>query len=212
MGNGEGVAMNNQYTSPNFNTKMKIVESLDALAQEANFEQVSILQICERAGISRSTFYHHFCDKNAVLQWHSSIVYEAGIDQIGRTLTWFEGHLLTTRGLERYRNLYYRAGYSNEYGSIKPFFVRHRIDTLKETLAEYQNVPLTTLLEFQICATAAAESAMANRRYAGEFSMSTKEFCTLMTTIVPRDLYQILQEPANPRGNEQPPFFLGAVW
>lgn len=204
--------MDNNYTSPGFNTKMKIVEALDALSQETSFEQVSILQICERADISRSTFYHHFCDKNAVLQWHSSIVYEAGVDQIGRTLTWFEGHLLTTRGLERYRSLYYRAGYSNEYGGVKPFFVRHHVDTLRETLTEYQKKELTPLLDFQIHATAAAESSMANLRYAGELTLSTKEFCTYLVSIVPRELFEALQEPVTPRGDERPPFFLGAVW
>ncbi|HIW76856.1 MULTISPECIES: TetR/AcrR family transcriptional regulator [Gordonibacter] len=203
--------MDNQYASLGFNTKMKIVEALDDLAQHTSFERVSILQICERADISRSTFYHHFCDKNAVLQWHASVIYEAGIDQIGRTLNWFEGHLLTTRGTERYKNLYYRAGHSTEYASIKPFYVRHRIDTLKETLTEYQNKPLTPLLEFQICATAAAESAMANRRYAGELVLPTKEFCTYMASIVPRELYNALKDPVHPH-DDLPPFFLGGVW
>lgn len=50
-------------------TRVKIAEAMRRLAQQSNFDGITVSDICASAGISRPTFYHYFEDKNAVLQW-----------------------------------------------------------------------------------------------------------------------------------------------
>lgn len=175
--------------SSGFTTKMAILSALDAIVAEKSYEKASIASICEIAKVSRSTFYHHFKDKNSVLQWHSRIAYEMGIDQIGRSLGWLNGHMVTTQIIERYKGLYFLGGTSSEYSAVVPSFIRHRVDNLRETIVDFQHMRLTPLLDFQIQAMASVESAMANRYYANELGMSMKEFCSSIVTLVPSELY-----------------------
>ncbi len=178
------------YASQGFQTKMAIVSALNDLTESLSFEQVRIFQICERAEIARSTFYHHFCDKNAILQWHSFLAYEIGIDRIGRTSSWFQGHMFTTLMLESYRNLYFKAGVTQEYSGVRPWYIRHRIENLTETVTDFRGVTMTPLLDFQIRAMAATEAAMANYRYSRELHVPIEEYCRMMERTVPRELFE----------------------
>ena len=90
-------------------TKMKIAEALESICERTRFDRISTGLIAEEAGISRSSFYYHFENKNAVVVWLSNQAYEQGIDQIGRTLTWFEGHYITTSYLDRFPLLFEAA-------------------------------------------------------------------------------------------------------
>lgn len=44
-----------------------IVQAFNELIAQADFERISVGMICERAGVSRATFYRHFKDKYAVM-------------------------------------------------------------------------------------------------------------------------------------------------
>ena len=182
--------MAEDYKSQGFNTKMSVVSALNQLAESLTFEQIRVSQICETANIARSTFYHYFQDKNAILQWHSHLAYEIGVDQIGRTNNWFRGHMLSTQMLESYRNLYYKAGVTQEYSGIRPWYIRHRIENLTETLTEYRHVTLTPLLIFQIRAMAAVEATMANYRYSDEMRVPIEDYCKMLEQTVPQELYK----------------------
>lgn len=186
------------YASQGINTKMRIVASLGELCEDSSYDQVNIMQICDKSDISRSTFYHHFHDKNAILQWHSSLSYEMGIDQIGRTLPWFEGHLITTVILEKYLTLYYRAGFSQEYSGVRPSFVRNREKSLTETITKWHRIEMTDQLGFQVKATAALESSMANLRYSGENTMPPEQYCQQLVNALPRAIFEILDKPTDP--------------
>ena len=49
--------------------KLVIAGSFKQLMQEHPFEKLTIQMIADRAGIMRSTFYHHFKDKYDLLDW-----------------------------------------------------------------------------------------------------------------------------------------------
>ncbi|MDO5548410.1 MAG: TetR family transcriptional regulator [Eubacteriales bacterium] len=51
------------------NMKALIVRSFKQLMREQPFEKLTIQRIADRAGIMRSTFYHHFKDKYDLLDW-----------------------------------------------------------------------------------------------------------------------------------------------
>lgn len=58
--------------------------ALMALMHEKSYDDISVLDICERAGIGRSTFYAHFTDKDEMFVRHIVLFGEMG----GQRLQW----------------------------------------------------------------------------------------------------------------------------
>jgi probable dihydroxyacetone kinase regulator len=50
-------------------TKRAIADSLKLLTKEKSFDKISVKDISEKCGINRQTFYYHFVDKFALLEW-----------------------------------------------------------------------------------------------------------------------------------------------
>lgn len=194
-------------SSQSFRTKLSIVDALDVLIHEKPYDDIKVTELCRKANISRTTFYYYFEDKNAVLQWHSSFIYDMGIYEIGRSLTWYEGHYVTTSLIDRYKELYLAAGRSIEYSAVRPTFKRRRIANLEQTLVDYQHVELTDLLRFETMAVAGAESEMSNYRLDGTLSLSVAEHCSFLEKSVPRELYDALKTPVN----KQDPLVLAII-
>ena len=51
-----------------FNTAKKMDEALIALLNEKDFEYITVKEICERAGVNRSTFYLHYENTRDLLE------------------------------------------------------------------------------------------------------------------------------------------------
>ena len=50
----------NKSESKYFNTALRIDEALIALLEEKDLEYITVKEICQRAGVNRSTFYLHY--------------------------------------------------------------------------------------------------------------------------------------------------------
>ncbi|MGI6033029.1 MAG: TetR/AcrR family transcriptional regulator [Coriobacteriales bacterium] len=173
--------------------KLAIIGAFDELSKTRPFSRLGVAAVAKKLGISRSTFYYHFKDRNDAVRWISVRAFEQGIDQIGRTLTWFEGHLVTTRMLCEYRHLITAAAEDISYSGAALFYRRYRTATLEQTL-KMRGIELDEDLSFQIAALAAAEQQMTVSFIRGDFGeMSAPSFCKRIASIVPQDLKDALE-------------------
>ena len=174
---------------------MQILEAMCRLCETRPFSHLSVVDIAREAGISRSGFYYHFADRNAAVQWLSRSAFATGIDEIGRTRSWFDGHYTTTRILKQFRPLIIAAARDNSYSGAEMSYMRHRKANLCETLA-LRNVALTDELLFQIEALAASEQYMTSAYIKGELGdMAPRTFCEMLVKIVPEQLRQATEPP-----------------
>ncbi|MDR2672302.1 MAG: TetR/AcrR family transcriptional regulator [Coriobacteriales bacterium] len=180
--------------SRSFRTKIRIAQALNSLCEQTPYLKISAEAIAKKADISRSGFYHHFADKDAIVQWLTSMFYSYGVDQIGRSLTWFESYLATTRSFMHFRSLFVSEPENVSYSSGRSFYIRHRLQTLRETLTQYKHLDISDLLAFQIEALVHTEVAMTSK-YFDQMDCTLKQFCDMMETAVPRELHDILAEP-----------------
>ena len=191
---GDGMTDNN--VSPSFATRMKVIAALSALCKTAPYESISVMEICRQSGISRSAFYHHFSGKDDVTRWYANLAYESGIDQIGRSLTWYEGHFVTTQAFEPCKILYANASNLENLSGPRPAFIRRRIQTLSETLATYHHKEVTPLLSFQIYTTAFVEAQASLQWFSGNSPFSSiEEFSRAMESVVPCELHELTKDP-----------------
>lgn len=57
----------NKNESKYFNTAVKMDEALIALLEKKDFEYITVKEICEKAGVNRSTFYLHYDNTSELL-------------------------------------------------------------------------------------------------------------------------------------------------
>jgi AcrR family transcriptional regulator len=67
-------------------TRGEIASALIGLMLEKGFDDISVQEICERAGVGRSTFYAHFQDKDDLFIRHTVVFGRA----LGGQLAWDE--------------------------------------------------------------------------------------------------------------------------
>ena len=188
-------------------SKVKIFNALKVLAGEKAFDKISVREICSIADVSKSTFYANFPDKNAIIHWHYDLVMEAGANKIGRTLSWEEGHFVTSLGFAAELPLYQQARQSIGQQGLLPYGLRQREAVLFETLTEYRKVELTDKLRFQVTALAAAEQAVAGKHLHSPDPIDVGAYVDNMLDIIPRALFEAMQI-----GEGERSFVFGNPW
>ena len=174
-------------------SKGKIFRALKTLVGEKDFDRISVREICDMAGISKSTFYGNFQDKYAIVNWHYDMVMEAGVTQIGRTLSWEQGHLITSFGFAEEMPIYRKARKSSDQNGLLPYGIRAREAVLIETLVEYRKVELTDRLRFQVTALASAEQAVVGRYLNSSSPVDVCAYVDNLISVVPKELFDAMQ-------------------
>ena len=71
---------------------MTVMHAFGELMRKEPIDKLKIAKICERAEISRSTFYQLFRGKFDVAQWLHRYIMVQGANEIGHTVTFQEGY------------------------------------------------------------------------------------------------------------------------
>ena len=195
----QGVARKAALLSPSMSSRVKIFNALEKLLQEEELDSITVREICEEADVGRATFYAYFKDKYDVVLWYEVLTHETGVGQIGRTLTWEEGNRRTCEGILAKVDMLNKAARSNDRNAINPYSQRWRIDKMEETLTEYIGVEIGPRLHYQVSGLAAAQAEIATEYFNDPNRCSIEEFVEVMSCIVPRELYALLEEPAAPK-------------
>lgn len=183
-----------------FAERAAVLAALTKLVEGRNYDGVSITEICAAAHISKSTFYRLFTSKYEVIGWLLNTYSHSGLDQIGRTLTWKQGLSYSVYNLGKHRKFLAAANltrYADE--SPRAITYQHRRDTLFETVEVYKGAQLTMRLRCQIESWAKASTDLSAHWYLGELGIGIEEYISCLLSMVPAELFILLNEPANPR-------------
>jgi len=186
---------NTRLLSRSMHSKIKIFQALETLMSHEDFDRIAVKHICEVAHIGKTTFYTHFKDKYDIIQWFTTLFFDIGVARIGRTLTWEQGHRISTSGYLHYQPLLSKAFQSMDYNGLATYSPRRREDNLYETLTEYKKVEITPRIQAQIIALSVGEAAYFHQYIANNSSPKLDEVVDALMSIVPPQLYKLLEEP-----------------
>ena len=183
-------------------TKIKFVTALEKLERLRDFSQISIEDLCTEAGLSRTTFYRHFDHKYDIVQWLLDEFFVLGLDEIGRSLTIFEGNYITLSGIQRYADFIANSysvvieEHSSPNDMMYLFQNDHQVKALTETLEQYHGLKITPELSLQI------EAYIAGKELALDYwiqsrmeSISIREASNLIADLTPQALAKVLNNP-----------------
>lgn len=185
----------------NVEVKMAAVNAMDELMRDTSIDRLSVSKICEKADMSRATFYRYFTDKFGVVQWFHKYVMAQGANEIGRTLSFYDGYYTSEAMiLERYE-FFTNAAKSNDYNAIDRFSSRFRKEVFERTLTKYYGLEYSEHLRFLVGATVEMETSLFPQWHNGDIDCSLEDVCRWMTECVPRELFDLLNDPINPIRN-----------
>lgn len=178
------------------NTKLDVVFALRRmLAEGASMDKLSTRELCQRAQISKSTFYKNFKDKYSVVQWYLDLLYRKGVAEVGRTVTWRRGHRITTCGILEVKDLFVNAAKSADYNAVNSYSRRKREQDMVCTLEQYHHVEVTPQIHGQIIAAAAAETAVMAHVTSGTLPLDEDDLVELLVSTVPHELFELMGTP-----------------
>lgn len=72
-----------------FRAKWRIAQAFVQVIEDGlEFDKITVKEITEACGVSRQTFYNHFVDKFALVDWINSRINAFTVDRIGIDITW----------------------------------------------------------------------------------------------------------------------------
>jgi AcrR family transcriptional regulator len=124
-------------------TRLRIVHILDTLMKHTPIEKVRVVDICRRAGISRTTFYAYFQDVFEVVTWMWDYLMADALYEIGISIDSTEGHIRSFYALLEHKSLFYNAYKSKAYNSAFEYGSRHVKRALIENAERSLGRPFT---------------------------------------------------------------------
>lgn len=110
-----------------FNTAMKMDEAFMEILEQKDFEYISVKEICERAGVNRSTFYLHYETVNDLLEESISHMNEKFLEYFSQSDSTIVGRISSADLDELYL--------------VTPDYLKPYLEYIKE----HQRIFLTTL-------------------------------------------------------------------
>lgn len=172
--------------------KLRIMHAVDR-----SLDQITVTQICTRAGMSRQAFYRHFPDKYSLHWWWPTFVHRFYLVEVGRTIDWETGYLHHIRLLSLEKDFFrvatqYTLNISTER-TVMPHF---RKCALLETLQDYQHVAVDESLMFCIDSWVKTETEILTEWYRLGNVPDPQTASRRLASIMPRRLYDILSVPS----------------
>ncbi|MBR2834314.1 MAG: TetR/AcrR family transcriptional regulator C-terminal domain-containing protein [Coriobacteriales bacterium] len=174
-------------------SRMKIVHAMDDLMKETPLDKLSTTAICDKAGISRQTFYQCFLDKYDVVDWVLTELTRPTVRNIGITLGWYEGFLRLHRALLEMKDFLANSAKSQDVNTLPTIAVRlAKEDYERAALMRLGGSEIPELIAFQIENFAYTTTQATTRWQIRGMQESPEKIASMMCTLVPRELYNLL--------------------
>ncbi len=106
-------------------SKATLAKALEGLMAEKPLDDIRVVEIAERAGVSKQTFYHHFADKYALMEHCSRELFAAPMAMIGSTEPYARGCRAYYEACHAYRKFMRNAFQSKDVNGL--FRVMHHL-------------------------------------------------------------------------------------
>ena len=176
-----------------------ILFAIEDLAREESCElkDITVNRVCERANVSRATFYRHFKGVEGAVIWHMERSVTMGMGNVGRLLTWPESFQVTLECAYYLRDtvsMFGRANLSSVFTQERGFEDVY-YSLLVETITQYKHVELTEELEFIVRSWVLLLSGQLNLWRLEGYKLPIPQFIEYLQECIPSKLYELLKEP-----------------
>ena len=168
--------------------KLRIMHAVDR-----SLDHITVGELCERAGISRQTFYRHFDSKYSLHWWWPIHVHQFYLIEVGRTMDWETGYFHHIRLLSLEKRFFEAATqYTLNSPADRNIMPHYRKRVLVETLQDYRKADIDDELMFCIDTWVKTETEILTEWYRLGTAPPPKEAAARLAVVIPRRLYDAL--------------------
>lgn len=177
-------------SSPDLKTKFKIMRAIDA-----PLDKLSVKDICEKAGVSRDTFYRHFSSKYDIAIWHGKLAQSLSLDRLSDESSLLSRYERDLSFLAEEKVFYQRA-FANTGKNNREFpeMNVHRHDAIIVALQK-KGVEITDCVAFQARTFVALETALIVKWLREGCTPPPHVYAEWIVSMIPPELRSALDEP-----------------
>lgn len=176
--------------------KQAIVNAVFELVKKRPLDDVSVTEICRRAGVSRQTFYRCFKDKYDAVMWYIGCVTSSSCARIGLDWGWRGGYVRFLRSVEDNAWAHAAVLGSRDYNSVFYASMRDAKYQLLENYVTVTGEQPSELIRFQTSMFSQIATIAVEQWVAGGCKPGADEFADMIVTLVPAELFHALDVPA----------------
>ena len=177
------------FDSHDARVKIRVLRAIDK-----PLDVMRVSDICDKAGISRRTFYRHFDNKYDIPDWFISYCAKFYLDDIGRSIGWRMGYYHHFRLIAQERDVLRKAlRYSINEPFKGTFGTEKRTQVILETLRECRGVKVDHNMEFLAETFAKVEREIINEWLRSERPVDLSRWTEDMVSVIPPRLYKAME-------------------
>lgn len=131
-------------------TKLRLQKALEELILSKSLEKITIGEICDKAMLSRQTFYHHFQDKYDLVNWVFDQTFLNTFEKIGHTASWQVNIENFLGELKKQRKFYTPAYLYLGQNSLESHHYKRVYDFYEKFYEKQKGQPLTYAERFSL--------------------------------------------------------------
>lgn len=174
--------------------RLRMVNAFVKLLGEADYDDVSVQDICKACGMSRQTFYRHFSSKHEIASWFWDLIASVYILKVGVEYDWHESFLLNFEAAQPYFPFFVKASAGHALDGVRAHASALRKEVLLRTLEEGLGVEITPQLAFEAGFFCAAEALVRFDALEQEGLVTPEQRAAALTACVPSGLRRVVDE------------------
>ncbi|MBQ9953873.1 MAG: helix-turn-helix transcriptional regulator [Eggerthellaceae bacterium] len=169
--------------------KLKIMHAVDR-----SLDQITVSRVCERAGVSRQTFYRNFDSKYSLHWWWPMHVHRFYLAEVGRTIDWETGYYHHVQLLSMEKDYFKVATqYTVNFPCVNSLMPDFRKCAIVETLKDYRGVSIDEDLMFSIDSWVKTETEVFTEWYRLGTVPDPETAAKRLVDIMPTRLYEAMR-------------------
>lgn len=187
-----------------YSLKRRIVEAAEAAYEQSATNDATVKEICERAQVSRATFYRHFDGKSAIANWCFIADAARSSLSIGTSMSLRESHARVLQSMIDYRSLFENAMRSKSIDSFRSTQIRALRQSLMRALFQEKRLRRTEELELQIDYTSKVTVIMVCQWFIDGMPYPAETLLDRLELVTPAKLYGLLASGTTPNSGGSP--------
>lgn len=172
--------------------KLRILKATVQLAKDKGFDNVSVVEICKEASVSKQTFYRLFADKYDIAVWYTQCCTEGTCRLIGTRTGWRDGYAAFARIVSLRSNIHKSLASKKDFNSVLNTSVRTSIDDAIKVYRLRHNSDPDDLLFFQIKYFFTIASYSMHDWIQQENAQNPDRYVEKILSMIPSELYKAL--------------------
>ncbi|SHJ81493.1 TetR/AcrR family transcriptional regulator C-terminal domain-containing protein [Hespellia stercorisuis] len=175
-------------------TKYKFADAVKELMRKDALDKISVKDIVENCGMTRQTFYRHFQDKYALVNWYFEVLVRDSFKEMGTKKT-LEGALIKKFYFIKSEKYFFKAAFqSKDYNSLMEYDYQYILNFYTEVIEKKTGKPLEEDVRFLLEMYCRGSISMTANWAIHETEETPEEMARLLVEALPMKLQELLIE------------------